>query len=257
MFLLTLENGRMDFNMQKNLFAKRSTEKELMDDLTLNNEALRQNLRELETYNQWLGGKKVLLRALNKIQKKYFSYCQSNTLRIADLGCGGGDLLTSMRGWANQHHLDVELIGIDANPCMLEYAAKKSAPSLNIQYQAFDIFSPQFAQMQFDIISINSVCHHFSDDELVRLFKQLAQQTRLAIIVNDLHRHWLSYYAIKTITRLFNFSYLAKNDAPLSVLRAFRKEEFINLLKLAHLSDFQLHSAWPFRFELIIWSDIH
>ena len=123
----------------------------------------------------------------------------------------------------------VELVGIDANSFMIEYATQKSQDYSNIHYKVINILSPEFTNMRFDIVCINSSCHHFSNEELVILFKRLAEQTKLAIIINDLQRHWISYYAIKFMSKIFNFSYLAKHDAPLSVLRAFRRDELVNI----------------------------
>ena len=61
-----------------------------MDDLSLSNNALRKNLDELEIYNHWLGSKKLLIRALNKIHKKYLLHINNSKIVIADLCCGGG-----------------------------------------------------------------------------------------------------------------------------------------------------------------------
>lgn len=235
------------------MFKHRSNQSELMDDLSLSNDDLRKNLEELETYNQWLGGKKVLIKALDNIRARHSEYFSNNKIVIGDLGCGGGDLLRAINDWATSQRISVELIGIDANPFMTQYAAEKSPAYSNIHYKTLDIYSTEFAQLRFDILCLNSVCHHFSDDSLIELFQQLARQTRLAIIFNDLQRHWLGYFAIKSITMLFPFSALAKNDAPLSVLRAFRKQEIIALLEQAHLSAYQIRWAWAFRWDVIIW----
>ena len=158
-----------------------------------------------------------------------------------------------MNQWAKSCQLTIQLTGIDANPFMINDANNKSRTAGNIEYINTNIFSPEFSQMQFDIITINSVCHHFKDASLITLFRQLASQARLAVIINELHRHWLSYYGIKWITRIFNFSYLTKHDAPLSVLRAFRKKELIDILKQSQLNSYQINWAWAFRWVAIIW----
>lgn len=235
------------------MFSKRSTENELMDDLSLHNDELRKNLDELEVFNSWFGSKKLLMNALNKIYHKYDAKFKNSKIVIGDLGCGGGDLLRAVDSWAKSKKLNIELIGIDANPFMVEYAAKKSHTYSNIHFKTFDILSPKLSKMQFDIICINSICHHFNDAELVKLFKHAVKQTHLAIIINDLHRHWLSYFTIKCLSKLLKFTYLAKNDAPLSVLKAFRKNELDVLLKKANLTTYQIQWIWPFRWEIIIW----
>lgn len=234
------------------MFEKRSNEQEIMDDLQLDDAELNHNLIELDMYNRLLGGKNVLVNALNIIYRKNLKYINTNKITIADLGCGSGDLLKAIAEWAQENKIQVELIGFDANANIIEYASSQSTSYQNITYKTIDIFSNEFAQLSFDVITINSVTHHFSDAALVKLLKQLTKQTRLAIIINDLQRHWFSYFFIKMITSLFPFSYLAKHDAPLSVLRAFKKQELINLLHQADIKSYQIRWAWAFRWEIII-----
>jgi 2-polyprenyl-3-methyl-5-hydroxy-6-metoxy-1,4-benzoquinol methylase len=74
---------------------------------------------------------------------------------------------------------------------MLNYALDKSNNFPDITYRVSDILSDQFKKTKFDVVSLNAVCHHLDNKTLVSLLKQLSQQTRLAIIINDLHRHWL------------------------------------------------------------------
>lgn len=234
------------------MFNKRSESQELMDDLTLKDEALRKNLEELEAINHWLGGQKLLIGTLDKIHKKYTQHFNNKKIVIGDLGCGGGDLLRAIHQWAKLKNVEVELIGIDANSFMVNYAIEKSRPYPNLQYRVLNIFSPEFKKIPFDIVTMNTVCHHFSDAELVTLFSELKKQVSLAVIINDLQRHRISYVAIKCLSILFNFSYLARHDGPLSVLRAFHKIELMALLEKANINFYHIKWRWAFRWEVII-----
>lgn len=233
------------------MFNHRSVKKELLDDFSISNEDLRKNLDEMEMLNRWFGSKKVLISALDEIQKKYSRYFKNHKILIGDLGCGNGDLLRAIEQWSQSKKLRVELIGIDANPFVIQYA-KKLSTSNNIHYKTENILSNKFSQHKFDIVCLNSVCHHFSDEQLIKLLKHLKKQTHIAIIINDLQRHWLSFYTIKILSRLFNFSALARNDAPLSIMRAFRRQELIQLLAKANITSYELRWAWAFRWKLLI-----
>lgn len=236
------------------MFNTRSKKKELMDNFSLSNAELQQNLDELEIFNEWAGSKKLLIAALNKIYQKFpQQFKKSKKIVITDLGCGSGDLLRAMDRWAKSKGLDVDLVGIDANLFMIKNAEKKSHPNTNIQYKHLDILSAEFAQMEFDIVTINSFCHHLSDTNLIHLLMRIAKHTRIAIIINDLQRHWVSYLTVIFLTKIFNLSKLAKHDGPLSVLRAFRKSELLNILQQADIKLYQIRWVWPFRWELIIW----
>src|SRR5688572_12926724 len=91
----------------RKMFSKRSGEKELVDDLALDDPALAQNLRELEAVNYWLGGKSTLISALNQVYRQQSSLFRAKTITIADLGCGGGDLLRAVHDWAKAKSLNV------------------------------------------------------------------------------------------------------------------------------------------------------
>jgi SAM-dependent methyltransferase len=228
---------------------ERASGPELMDDLTLASDALRQNLDELETINTWLGGYAPVLNALARLRPRFLS---GRPVRVADLGSGGGDTLRHIARWAHKNAVPVELMGIDANPFMLEYAGAKSQPYPEISYQQFDIFSPQFQAQSYDVITCSLFCHHFTDDELVPLLRQWQQQAQVAVVINDLHRHWLAYYSIKWLTRLLGGSYLVQHDAPLSVARGFRRQDWVRLLARAGVERYKVRWRWAFRWQVII-----
>ncbi|WP_181305201.1 methyltransferase domain-containing protein [Rufibacter sp. XAAS-G3-1] len=234
------------------MFKQRSTELELMDDLTLAGEDLRRNLQELEFINVWLGGHDVVRNGLNQLLKHPFlASFPKRKLKIADLGSGGGDTLRMVARWARRQHIPVELVGLDANAFMLQYSASLSQQYPEISFRQADVFSPEFARQQFDIVICSLFLHHFSDAALSSLLAQLSKQVRVAVLINDLHRHPLAYYSIKGLTQIFSRSYLVKHDAPLSVLRAFSRADWRRILAKAGLEAYRLRWKWAFRWQLV------
>ncbi|UOQ65955.1 methyltransferase domain-containing protein [Hymenobacter volaticus] len=231
-------------------FTRRATEEELMDDHSLATDALRQNLDELETINTWLGGYAPVLNALERLRPQFPA---GRPLRLADLGSGGGDTLRHMARWARRRKIPVELIGIDANAFMLDYAADKAREFPEISFQQYDIFSPAFQQQSFDLITCSLFLHHFPDEALTQLLAQCRAQATIGVIINDLHRHPLAYYSIKWITRLFGGSHLVQNDAPLSVARSFSRQDWQRLLQQAGIKRYSLRWRWAFRWQVVIW----
>ena len=228
---------------------ERASGPELMDDLTLATDALRQNLDELETINTWLGGYQPVLDALARLRPRF---PKGRPLRVADLGSGGGDTLRHVARWGRKNGVALELTGIDANVFMLDYAAAKSRAYGEISYQQVDIFSPEFQNQPYDVLTCSLFCHHFTDEELVTLLRQWQQQAQVAVVINDLHRHWLAYHSIKWLTRLLGGSYLVRHDAPMSVARAFRRQDWVELLARAGITKYELRWRWAFRWQLII-----
>lgn len=231
------------------MLTQRSNQPELMDDLNLSGGELRRNLQELEVINNWLGGHKVILDALGQLMQLQ----PDRVYRIADIGCGGGDTLKSIASWADKKGIKVNLTGVDANEFMVNYARRQCSSFNNIRIEQHDVFSPVFAQEQYDIIVCSLFCHHFTDTQLIRMFRQLHQQAQQAVIINDLHRHWLAYYSIKYITAAFSGSRLVKHDAPLSVWRAFKRNELERLVEQAEIQDYSLCWMWAFRWQLILY----
>lgn len=226
-------------------FDTRSMETEIMDDLQCQGPVVHQTLRELEFINQWLGGNAVTLDGVRQLSRGHQS------LTIADLGCGGGDMLKMLARWGRKNRLTLSLIGLDANPYIVEFARKNCKEYPEIQFEAVDIFSRGFYSRKYDIIIGTLFYHHFQQDLLINLFDRLKNQVRIGVVVNDIHRHPLAYYSIKLLTALFSKSAMVKFDAPLSVVRAFSKAELTEVLVKSGFSHFQIRWRWAFRWQAV------
>jgi 2-polyprenyl-3-methyl-5-hydroxy-6-metoxy-1,4-benzoquinol methylase len=226
----------------------RSNEVEIMDNLLCQGEVVDQTLRELETINRLLGGNSVTLEGIQKL----LTYQTPAHLSIADLGCGGGDILKLVSNWGMKNKIRLTLSGIDANPNIVAFAKRNSEGYPTIKYRALNIFSKEFEETDFDIVTATLFTHHFSDNELISLLTLLRKRTKIGVVINDIHRHWLAYYSIKLITAVFSKSAMVKFDAPLSVLRAFTRKELEALLTAAGISNYTLRWKWAFRWQLII-----
>lgn len=220
----------------------RSYEKEIMDEFSLGGEAMTQTLRELRFINHWLGGNAVTLQGLDILKDTI----PRSELTVADLGCGGGDMMMLMAAWARKRNLSARFWGIDANDYIISYAQNHTADFPEIGYYNLNVFSPEFTQQQYDIVTCTLFCHHFTDDELIELFRNLKQQIRVGIVINDLHRHWFAYHSIKWLTRWFSKSYLVRNDAKLSVKRSFRKADWERILEKQGSRNINWHGAGHF-----------
>jgi 2-polyprenyl-3-methyl-5-hydroxy-6-metoxy-1,4-benzoquinol methylase len=231
-------------------FAKRSYQVEIMDDLEQGGELIDQTLRELEIINRLLGGNRVTINGVSTLLK----HRPDRIITIADLGCGGGDILKLVAKWGRKNKVYLQLVGIDANPNIVAYARNNSKNYSEISYEAVNIFSDDFKKEKYDIVLATLFTHHFTDEELINMLVSLKRQTRIGIVINDLHRHWFAYHSIKWLTYFFSRSSMVKSDAPTSVLRAFHKNELKTILEKAGIINYTLRWQWAFRWELIIFS---
>lgn len=231
------------------LFSARSDKEEIMDDLECSGEVVYQTLRELEFINKWLGGNRVTLGGLDHlISKKEFAH----KLTIADFGCGSGEMLKLVYKKLKGYPADLKLHGIDANPHIISYAEKNCETINAISFKTANIFDASFKQEKYDIIIATLFLHHFTNNQLIEIFRALKKQARIGIVINDLHRHDLAYYSIKFLTGLFSKSAMVKYDAPLSVLRGFTRNELTDILKEAGITRFTLRWKWAFRWQVVI-----
>ncbi len=197
-------------------------------------------MQELNTINSWLGGHALTLKATRLLagEQRAFTVCE--------IGSGGGDNLEAIRQWALKTGRSVHCTGIDINPECVAYAQERYP---DIVFHTGDYRQLQSASPP-DIIFSSLFCHHFGSEILPEQMAWMADHCRLGFFVNDLHRHPLAYYSIRLITGLFSRSALVKNDAPLSVLRGFRKAEWEKILQQANLPGATVQWEWAFRWRI-------
>lgn len=227
----------------------RATTIEIMDDLDCKGEVVDQTLQELDFINNWLGGNTVTLHGLNLLLKPFPI---AEEITIADVGCGSGEILRLIAKQSKKSGKKVTLIGIDANPNIIDFAQRHSAEFDNIRFEAINIFSEEFKKRKFDIVLSTLFLHHFTEDELIAIFNSLKNQAKRGLVINDIHRHPFAYYSIKWLTQLFSKSAMVKFDAPVSVLRAFKRDDLKRVLHQAGITNYTLKWKWAFRWQLII-----
>lgn len=225
-------------------FSIRSLQPELLDGQDIPAADVALNLKELELINRKLGGHAITLRgfqALASGRKK---------LTVAEIGCGGGDNLLAIQKKTDFNKVNLHCIGIDLNPDCI--GAARQAPWKRIP----EFFACDYRQVNFstepDILFASLFCHHFSEEDLVSMFRWMQTHSRSGFFINDLHRHAAAWYSIRWLTARFSRSYLVKNDAPLSVLRGFRKQELIVMLGKAGISKYTIQWKWAFRWLIIV-----
>lgn len=226
-------------------FSSRSTQTEMMDDFSLSHDTIDPIMDELEVVNKLLGGYRVFLNALNRLNIQ-------DQIIISDWGCGGGDSLRIIAQWARKKELNIQLIGVDATASAIEYARQKSIAYPEISYILADVMSDELKNNQFDIVISSLFTHHFENQSWKKLICKMLACSKLAVIINDLHRHWFAYYSIGIITQLFSKSEMVKHDSRVSVLRSFKRADLVKLLQEAGIKTYSIRWMWAFRWQVII-----
>jgi 2-polyprenyl-3-methyl-5-hydroxy-6-metoxy-1,4-benzoquinol methylase len=229
------------------MFSKRSSKYELLDSDQIPTKDLYQNLRELDFINTWLGGHEVVLKVLKRFN------INPNT-KIYEIGSGGGDNLRAIDKWSKKQNLTLKLGGIDLKKDCIEFA-KNHSENPQIDWQQCSYESADFGDDKPDVIFNSLFCHHFSDEQLIQMFRWMQVNSKQGFFICDLHRQPLAYYSIKLLTWLFSKSYLVKNDAPLSVLRGFNRAELIDLLQKSGIKNYKIKWFWAFRWGIWVFNE--
>lgn len=227
-------------------FTSRSTQDEMMDDFSLGAEVIDPIMDELEVINKRLGGHQVFYDAFTHIGLH-------SGMSISDWGCGGGDSLREIAGWARHRHLELNLNGVDATASAVDYARKHSESYPEITYTLANVFSEQIGPAHFDVVISSLFTHHFKEEEWIRLVRKMYSCATRAVIINDLHRHWFAYHAIGALTHLLSRSQMVKHDSKVSVLRGFRRQELVSMLEKADITKYSIQWKWAFRWQVILY----
>ncbi len=221
------------------MFLKRSSKEEMMDDLFIIDNRIKEALDELHTINKYLGGIAVTKKGLKQLLNN-----PTAQIKILDIGGGGSDVLSDLK---NKNKLDIYSIDINKFSCHYQ---KKQHPDNNIV--CADATALPVKESSFDIVHASLFLHHFSGEEIIKMLRCFMLISKRGVIVNDLRRNILAYAGIRVLTMLFSRSTFVKNDGPLSVWRAFTKKELVLLLNQAGIEKYTITRMWAFRFLIVI-----
>ncbi|MFT3796286.1 methyltransferase domain-containing protein [Flavobacterium sp.] len=227
----------------------RTNQPEIMDDLSMEGEALRDTLDEIAGINRLLGGNRITRKGVERLLRKI---PKSEEITIVDLGCGNGDMLRMLSDYAARNGWVFKLIGIDANQDAICYARELSALYPNIIYLSENIFGENFEKLEYDIALCTLTLHHFDDEQVIRLMQQLKQRASIGVVVNDLHRNVLAYRLFQLVGFVFRLKAMPKSDGLVSILRGFKREELVGFSKKLNTKNYSIHWKWAFRYQWII-----
>ena len=225
----------------------RTDKEELMDDFSIGGDLLRDTLDKLENINRWLGGNKVTINGLKSILQ---NHPKEKEITIIDIGCGHGDILRDVAKFGRKNKYNFKLIGVDANPTAIDYANELSLDYPELSFNTQDIFSDEFQKSEFDVVLATLFLHHFKEEQLVSFLQTTLKQSKIGIVVNDLHRNKLAYYLFMLLSIFINNKMIIE-DGLTSVLRGFKRVDLQRMTKKIN-KDSKISWKWAFRFLWII-----
>lgn len=229
------------------LTPKRIYEEELLDAGEGTDDDVARSLSDLRRVNRFLGGRKVVLRAI--------SSCLDDTslerVSLLDVGTGSADLPMAVAASCKARGLETFIAAVDISERNLRISRERLGVSSEVHLVRADSLRLPFAARSFDFVTASLFLHHFRDDDVVRLLADFGRIARRAVIVNDLVRNLVPYYFTRIAFPLLGTSFLTQNDGPVSVLRAFTAEEMNDLAERAGLKTRRVRRLFPYRLSLV------
>jgi 2-polyprenyl-3-methyl-5-hydroxy-6-metoxy-1,4-benzoquinol methylase len=174
----------------------------------------------------------------------------SQPWRILDLATGAGDIPRVIASWASRAGIDVSIDAVDAQPSTLEIARRRSAAFPNLNFIEGDI-RDFGAEKKWDIVLCSLALHHFSNEDATRVLRHAASLARHCVLVSDLRRCATGTLGVDLLTSVWMREPMTRNDARMSVRRAFSFAEFAELARNAGWKNFG--HARKFCFRQALW----
>ena len=227
-------------------FKRRSYRLEYIDTGDYTPEEYESCISELKLVNRWMGD-------AHSLRSTLFPEIETQALRsfsVLDVGAGSGELLRVTADWARQSNRRLTAVGLELN--------ERSAESINEESLRFDEISSvrgdalglPFADNSFDYVICSLFTHHFVDEQVVKILREMSRVARRRIFVIDLNRHPIAYLLYTTVGKLMLHNRLIRHDGALSILRSFKAGELLELGQRAGLRDVWVQRRFPFRLVL-------
>ena len=229
------------------MFDKRATELERIDTGDYTPAEYQTFLREIAFINRHFGDgralKKTLLREIEEKDLRTFS--------VLDVGCGSGELLRMIAGFAESSGRRAALVGVDLNPISSSTTHTESAEFRSVLSVQGDAFQLPFADDTFDYAIASLFFHHLTDDQIPVVLREMSRVARRDIIVIDLHRDVVPFIGYKILCAAFRISPLVRQDGSLSIRKGFRTADLETIARKASFHKYNVDHVSPGRVVLV------
>jgi len=227
---------------------------ELMDSPVVDRGLLLKTIRQFEFINKMVSGNQRMLR------KELFGKISETKelITVLDIGCGGGDILRWIVKTARKSGLQFRCVGIDPDKRILEQTKADCSA-----FQEIDIRRGSYQDLprlrkdlgHIDYIISNHVLHHLGTEEAGEFIRLAREHAARGVIINDLRRSRLAYFAYSIFALFLPRPSLAYYDGRLSILKSFTRKELFQAAEGASKggkNTFTGRIAEKFPFRLLI-----
>jgi ubiquinone/menaquinone biosynthesis C-methylase UbiE len=192
---------------------------ELLDDPDVDDATRVRALRDVERANTYFGGTRVVLRELWAALDG-----GPRVATVLDVGTGTGDIPTQACAAARRRGIALTVVGLDVSPALAR--ATQDAGAFAV---CADALSLPIADESVDIVLCSQLLHHFRDDDVLTVLRELDRVATRRVIVSDLRRSWIAAAGFWLASLPLRFHAVSRHDGVVSVLRAFSADELSRL----------------------------
>lgn len=232
----------------------RCDQTELLDESDHEPDELAANFRDIRRVNRLLGGTSVILRHLPRLLDRI---PHNTPATMLDLATGAADIPVAISDWATRHNRPLTIVASDNAGDILQLAREQVVGHPDITVASYDARAVPLPDNTFDIVLCSLSLHHFAPDEAVRVLQEMHRIARIGFIVNDLCRSRPGYAAAWIAAHLTTRNRLTRNDAPLSVRRAYTPDELRELLHHAGVDNASITTHSWFRMAAVVHAGRH
>lgn len=228
-------------------FDTRAKAPELMDDLAQGGAELREALRHLRRLNRLFAASG---RTLYGVARLWEQAGRPRRLTVLDIGAGAGDVNAALLRWADARGIAIGITLVDRTEEACAEARALYAGEPRVTVKRRDLFALEAGTA--DIVTASQFVHHFEDGELPNVARAMLRASKLGIVIQDIHRHWLAWTAVWLAARLVSGNRYVVNDGPLSVAKGFRAADWERLRERLDQSGFAYSWRPLFRYVVTV-----
>lgn len=189
--------------------------REVLDDPAVPPALRERSLRDVRRSNVVFGGRRAVLAVLRGLMPGLAPRC-----RLLDAGVGLADIPVAARALAAELGVALDTFGVDEAPSL----ARAARPLLGGSVCA-DVRRLPFRDVSVDVVTCSQLLHHFGDEEVPLVLRELDRVARRYVVVSELRRSWLAACGFWLAAWPLGFHRITRHDGFLSVLRGFTAEE--------------------------------
>jgi ubiquinone/menaquinone biosynthesis C-methylase UbiE len=195
---------------------------------------LQECLSDVARLNAFFGGRFLTLLHVKRLAARLPS---GRALTVLDVGTGGGDVPRSIVRWARRVRRPIRVFALDRDPATARVAQSLASHYPEIVILQGDAVDLPVRSGSVDVVISSLTLHHLDEAAAVRHLAEMDRAARRGIVVNDLARSRTAYALVWLVTRLFTRNRMSRHDGPMSVQRAYVRDEVRALCEKAGLFD--------------------